>query len=91
MQILHVLTYPDIDRGEGVNHGVLDGCFLADKIKRSIDGECSLQEAVFEYEEEMKPRARTGVEQSRQAGFDAHDYQRVATEGSVALLGEKTV
>ncbi|KAF2198603.1 hypothetical protein GQ43DRAFT_474390 [Delitschia confertaspora ATCC 74209] len=48
----------------------------------------SFQDAVRAYDIQMHPRARTAVEISRQAGFDAHDYNKVNTEGSFALLGE---
>lgn len=79
------------DRGEGVNHAIVDACQLADTIKAAADGHMSVQDAVREYERQMRPRAREAVETSRQAGLDGHCYEKVDKEGSFALLGEKPV
>ncbi|KAI9369172.1 hypothetical protein BJX61DRAFT_549777 [Aspergillus egyptiacus] len=80
-----------IYRGEGVNHAIVDACQLADTIKKAADGKISMADAVREYEEVMRPRAKEAVEISRQAGLDGHNYAKVDREGSFALLGEKPV
>ncbi len=79
------------DRGEGVNHAIVDACQLADTIKSAADGHMSMNDAVREYEKQMRPRAREAVQTSRQAGHDGHCYSKVDKEGSFALLGEKPV
>ncbi|PLB41691.1 uncharacterized protein BDW47DRAFT_99575 [Aspergillus candidus] len=80
-----------IYRGEGVNHAIVDACQLADTIKSGADGDKSMDDAVREYEKQMRPRAREAVKTSRQAGYDGHCYAKVDKEGSFALLGEKPV
>lgn len=49
------------------------------------------QEAVKEYEVEMKARGKEAVEVSHQACLDAHNYALIDKEGSFALLGAKKV
>ncbi|PGH12954.1 hypothetical protein AJ79_03927 [Helicocarpus griseus UAMH5409] len=80
-----------IYRGEGVNHAIVDACQLADTIKSAADGHMSMNNAIRQYEKQMRPRAREAVETSRQAGHDGHCYAKVDKEGSFALLGEKPV
>jgi hypothetical protein len=60
-------------------------------MKRAADGEVTPQEAVKEYEAEMKVRGKEAVEVSHQACLDAHNYAMLDLEGSFALLGEKKV
>lgn len=84
-----ILIIPD--RGEGVNHAIVDACQLADTLKMAADGQTSMQDAVNAYERQMRPRAIEAVEISRQAGIDAHSYSKIDKEGSFALLGEKPV
>lgn len=74
-----------------MNHGIIDGRLLADALKRAADGIISPREAVKEYEAEMRLRGKEAVEVSHQACLDAHDYHKINTEGSFALLGEKKV
>ncbi|KAK3328149.1 hypothetical protein B0T19DRAFT_400937 [Cercophora scortea] len=80
-----------IYRGEGVNHGIIDGCVLADALKRAADGIVSPQRAVRDYEVEMRARGKEAVDVSHQACLDAHDYGIISGEGSFALLGAKKV
>ncbi|KAK3322756.1 hypothetical protein B0H66DRAFT_214173 [Apodospora peruviana] len=80
-----------IYRGEGVNHGIIDGCVLADALKRAADGVVCPRKAVEEYEAEMRLRGKEAVDVSHQACLDAHDYRKIETEGSFALLGAKKV
>lgn len=70
---------------------IVDACQLADTIKVAADGHMSVQDAVKEYERQMRPRAKEAVETSRQAGLDGHCYTKVDQQGSFALLGEKSV
>lgn len=80
-----------IYRGEGVNHGIVDACLLADALKKAADGVVSHGEALREYETEMQARGKVAVQTSHQAALDAHDYQTLATSGSSSLLGKKLV
>ena len=79
------------DRGEGVNHGIIDGCVLADSLKRAADGLVTPQQAVQDYEVEMRARGKEAVDVSHQSCLDAHDYELIHSEGSMALLGAKKV
>lgn len=76
----------DIDRGEGVNHAIVDTCQLADTLKMAVDGHITMQDAVKQYEEKMRPRAAEAVKSNRQAGFDAHCYEQVHGGGGHHLL-----
>ena len=69
----------------------MDACQLADTIKLASDDKISMNNAIREYEKQMRPRAREAVETSRQAAHDGHCYAKVDKEGSFALLGEKPV
>ncbi|KAL4758708.1 uncharacterized protein BDW70DRAFT_162374 [Aspergillus foveolatus] len=81
---------PD-DRGEGVNHAIVNACQFADTIKAAADGQVPMADAIREYERQMRPRAKEAVETSREAGHDGHCYAKIDKEGSLALLGEKPV
>jgi 2-polyprenyl-6-methoxyphenol hydroxylase-like FAD-dependent oxidoreductase len=70
-----------VDRGDAANHGIEDAANLAAALKRVLDGEMELQDAVAEFEEELRLRCQPAVRASRQACLDAHDWQRIG-EGS---------
>ncbi|KAK3685265.1 hypothetical protein B0T22DRAFT_517258 [Podospora appendiculata] len=80
-----------IYRGEGVNHGIIDGCVLADALKRAADGIVSPRRAVRDNEIEMRARGKEAVDVSHQACLDAHDYGVISGKGSLVLLGAKKV
>lgn len=79
-----VLIY--IVRGEGVNHAIVDACYLADKLKLAVGGKISAKDAIEQYEEEMRPRGLEAVQNNRQAGFEAHSYTTLAKGGSSTFL-----
>lgn len=54
-----------------------DAIKLVEQLSLWDKGTKSLAEAVTVYEDEMRPRARTGVLLSRQACLDAHYVERV--------------
>jgi hypothetical protein len=60
-------------------------------LKRAADGFLTAQEAVNEYEVEMRQRGKEAVDVSRQACLDAHNYEEISTRGSMSLLGKKKV
>jgi 2-polyprenyl-6-methoxyphenol hydroxylase-like FAD-dependent oxidoreductase len=70
-----------VDRGDAANHGIEDAANLAAKLKRALDGEIELEDAVAAYEEELRLRCQPAVRASRQACLDAHDWRKVG-EGS---------
>ncbi|EYE95210.1 FAD-dependent oxidoreductase, partial [Aspergillus ruber CBS 135680] len=76
-------------RGEGVNHAIVDACYLADNLKLALDGQISVKDAIEQYEAEMRPRGLKAVQNSRQAGFEAHSYTTLAKGGSSAFLEVK--
>ncbi|KAK3357044.1 hypothetical protein B0T25DRAFT_566366 [Lasiosphaeria hispida] len=80
-----------IYRDEGVNHGTIDGCILADALKSAADGLVTPQQAVQDYEADMRLRGKEAVDVSHQACLDAHDYREINTVGSIAPLGKKNV
>lgn len=82
-----VLIY--IVRGEGVNHAIVDACYLTDNLKLALDGQISVKDAIEQYEAEMRPRGLKAVQNSRQAGFEAHSYTTLAKGGSSAFLEVK--
>jgi len=64
-------------RGEGANHGLLDAALLIDQLKRIHAGEISQKEGIVIYEAEMRERAHAAVLKSRQAAYDAHDWEKI--------------
>lgn len=82
--VVQMLIY--IVRGEGVNHAIVDACYLADQLKLALDGQISVKDAIEQYEEEMRPRGLKAVQNNRQAGFEAHSYTTLAKGGSSAFL-----
>ena len=64
---------------------------FADALKRAAEGLISPKQAIAEYEAEMRVRGKEAVDVSREACIDAHDYEKIAREGSFALLGAKKV
>lgn len=71
-------------RGEGANHGILDAALLVDALAKVHSGELTQREAVEAYEAELRPRARVAVLKSRQAAFDAHNWEQL-TEDSPSI------
>lgn len=82
--VVRMLIY--IVRGEGVNHAIVDACYLADKLKLALDGHIAVKDAIEQYEEEMRPRGLEAVQNNRRAGFEAHSYTTLAKGGSSAFL-----
>jgi 2-polyprenyl-6-methoxyphenol hydroxylase-like FAD-dependent oxidoreductase len=64
-------------RGEGANHGILDAALLIDQLKKVHTGEISQVEGIKLYEAEMQERGHAAVLRSRQAAFDAHDWDAI--------------
>lgn len=52
----------------------------------AVDGHITMQNAVKQYEEMLRPRAVEAVKNNRQAAFDAHCYEQVHGGGGHALL-----
>lgn len=61
-------------RGEAANHGILDALRLCKALDGSYNGARSMNEAVEEYETELRERTSVAVLLSRQACLDAHDF-----------------
>jgi 2-polyprenyl-6-methoxyphenol hydroxylase-like FAD-dependent oxidoreductase len=60
-------------RGEAANHGILDALKLCGVLESVHTGVQSTEEAIGQYETELKRRAIPAVLLSRQACLDAHD------------------
>ncbi|PKY00139.1 putative monooxygenase [Aspergillus campestris IBT 28561] len=63
-------------RGEAGNHGLLDAYWLAKAIDKVYRGEDS-KTALDVYEGEMRERAQRAVKLSRQACYDAHEWEQL--------------
>ncbi|UNI17882.1 Gentisate 1,2-dioxygenase [Purpureocillium takamizusanense] len=70
-------------RGEAANHGILDAYILSRRIEEVYAGDKGREEAIVEYEEEMRERAAPAVLLSRQACLDAHDYHGLNENSAV--------
>jgi hypothetical protein len=65
------------DRGEAVNHGILDALRLLVQLRQVKKGEKSLENAVADYQKEVVERGREAVLLSRQACLDAHNPEGI--------------
>ncbi|KND92092.1 Tetracycline resistance protein from transposon [Tolypocladium ophioglossoides CBS 100239] len=70
-------------RGEAANHGILDAYRLNAAIQEMYAGEKTRQQAVDEYEAEMRERSAGAVLLSRQACLDAHDFHGLNENSAV--------
>lgn len=81
-------------RGEAANHGMLDAYRLCESLKsvyeRSSNDDASSSKAIMEFEQEMRTRTSHAVQMSRQACFDAHDWERL-NENSAVLTKRAVV
>lgn len=71
-----VLTDETIDRGEAGNHGLLDAYWLAEAIDKVYSG-ADAKTALDAYEGEMRERTQRAVKLSRQACYDAHEWEHL--------------
>lgn len=79
-----------IDRGEGLNHGILDIYALVSALQRiheaSIAASDQAQvriEAIVEYEKEIRLRGRHAVLLSREACLQAHQWDKLNEDAAV--------
>jgi 2-polyprenyl-6-methoxyphenol hydroxylase-like FAD-dependent oxidoreductase len=77
-------------RGEAANHGMLDAYRLCESVKKVYAGDMSQEVAIGGFEEEMRTRTSHAVQMSRQACFDAHDWERL-NENSAVLTKRAVV
>lgn len=77
-----VLTDVYLDRGEAGNHGLLDAYWLAKAIDKVYQGE-DAKTALDVYEGEMRERTRRAVKLSRQACYDAHEWDQLGEHSPV--------
>lgn len=61
-------------RGEAANHGILDALMLCEVLQSVYKGGQSTEEAILQYEKELRSRTSAAVLLSRQACLDAHDW-----------------
>ncbi|CVK85577.1 related to monooxygenase [Fusarium proliferatum] len=61
-------------RGEAANHGILDAYRLTKALEGAYHKGKGLNEAIDEYEAELRGRTKVAVLLSRQACLDAHDW-----------------
>ena len=76
------------DRGEAANHGITDAHQLCDRLIAVSKGELSQQEAIEQFELEMRQRTSWAVAMSRQACLDAHDFKSLNKDS--AILARRT-
>lgn len=70
-------------RGEAANHGMLDAYRLCESLQNVYDKSQQQQEAIDNFEDEMRSRTSHAVKMSRQACFDAHDWERLNENSAV--------
>ncbi|EXJ87763.1 hypothetical protein A1O1_04690 [Capronia coronata CBS 617.96] len=70
-------------RGEAANHGMLDAYHLCHALERIYTKQQPQQEAIDQFEQEMRDRTSYAVQMSRQACFDAHDWSRLDENSAV--------
>jgi len=76
-------------RGEAANHGLLDAFNLYHALERIHKGEQTQDEAINQFEEEMRTRTSRAVLMSRQACYDAHDWERL--DENSAVLAKRAI
>ena len=72
------------DRGEAMNHGIVDVGDLMDQLTLWKQRKKTMKEALDTYEDTMRGRASSAVLLSRQACLDAHNFPAIK-EGSPLL------
>jgi 2-polyprenyl-6-methoxyphenol hydroxylase-like FAD-dependent oxidoreductase len=70
-------------RGEAANHGILDAFNLTNALKEVHIGLKSQKAAMDGFEAEMRTRTSAAVLLSRQACFDAHDWESLTPTSAV--------
>lgn len=73
----------DSDRGEAANHGITDAKHLHDHLMKVKQGEVDQQQAILDFETEMRERTSWAVLMSRQACMDAHDFKRLNKDSAI--------
>lgn len=72
-----------VDRGEAGNHGIVDAQKLCHHLVDVAKGEVSQEEAIEQFEAEMRERTSWAVAMSRQACFDAHDFKSLNKDSAI--------
>lgn len=70
-------------RGEAANHGIKDAYHLAAALSEVYSGAKSRQDAMVEYEAEMRERTSVAVLWSREACIGAHDYHSLDEKSAI--------
>ncbi|KYK60751.1 monooxygenase [Drechmeria coniospora] len=70
-------------RGEAANHGLLDAFHLLRELRALHAGSKTAEQAIGDYEAEMRGRAVPAVLLSRQACLDAHDFHGLNENSAV--------
>ncbi|KAH8645414.1 hypothetical protein BX600DRAFT_391253 [Xylariales sp. PMI_506] len=73
-------------RGEAANHGIADAAILFPRLIAVKEGKMSQQQAITDYETEVRARAIKGVLMSRQACMDAHSLADLKDDSPVLSL-----
>ena len=75
-------------RGEAANHGILDA-FNLNQALQKVYSDGLQRRVIDEFEEEMRTRTKHAVLMSRQACFDAHDWESL--DENCAILTRRAV
>ncbi|KAI1338671.1 FAD/NAD(P)-binding domain-containing protein [Xylariaceae sp. FL0016] len=67
-------------RGEAANHGFTDAAKLSHQLRLWHTGQKKSEEALADYEDEMRDRTNQAVLLSRQACLDAHDIKNLSPD-----------
>ena len=74
---LQILIISAIDRGQGLNNGILDAAYLCRALSQHARGEKPITEVLTMYEKEMQERGREAVISSGENSLMIHDWKRL--------------
>jgi len=74
-------TNTPTDRGQGLNHSIVDAHHIVAAISEVQSGQAELPEAVSAYDKEMVTRCAEEVRLSVETGLMVHDWPRLMESG----------
>ena len=74
-----MFPYPwhNLDRGQGLNNGVLDAAFLCQALNEHCRDDKPITEVLEAYEKEMQERGRAAVISSGENSLMVHDWEQL--------------
>lgn len=72
-----------MDRGEGLNHAIVDVYFLLQSLEGISFDAARLQEAIQQYESEIRSRGKKACFMCRDACFEVHKWHTLGDHSTV--------